>query len=83
MSSSRILQVMATDADSYANSVITYSIIDGNPSGNFLIGPQDGVIQISNLLDRESVSLSLGCSLHLLHMLYLCLFVVIVSIMCF
>lgn len=51
---SKVFQVMATDVDSYANSVITYSIIDGNFGSHFLIGPQDGTIQISNLLDRES-----------------------------
>lgn len=49
------MQVMATDADSHANSIITYSIIDGNPTGNFVIGPKDGIIQISLPLDREKV----------------------------
>ncbi|XP_076446580.1 protocadherin Fat 1-like isoform X2 [Babylonia areolata] len=50
-----VFKVMATDADSYANSVITYSIIDGNSQGHFLIGPQDGVIQVARPLDREAV----------------------------
>lgn len=47
---------MASDADGIANSVITYSIIDGNPDGNFLIGLRDGVIQIATPVDRELVT---------------------------
>ncbi|XP_076467657.1 protocadherin Fat 1-like [Babylonia areolata] len=50
-----VFKVMAVDADSYANSVVTYSIVSGNPTGNFVIDPQDGIIQIAIPIDREKV----------------------------
>ena len=47
--------MIANDIDSFVNSIITYSIENGNSAGCFRIGPQDGVILVSRQLDREKV----------------------------
>lgn len=49
-------QVTATDSDSLPNARITYSILDGNVNNQFVIDPQDGILQINSPLDRETVS---------------------------
>lgn len=48
--------VSASDNDIGVNAVVTYSIISGDPSGNFMIS-SNGDIQISSqTLDRETIS---------------------------
>ena len=48
--------VSATDNDIGVNGLVTYSIISGDPNGNFMIS-NNGEIQVSSqALDRESIS---------------------------
>ncbi|XP_069130302.1 protocadherin Fat 1-like isoform X5 [Argopecten irradians] len=54
--SSIVVRVSASDADSPPNSVLTYSISDGDRLDNFEINPKDGTIRIKTPLDRESLS---------------------------
>ncbi|CAH2300904.1 protocadherin Fat 4 [Pelobates cultripes] len=51
-----LIQVIASDADEGVNGMIRYSIIDGNPSGEFRIDTVTGVISITKPLDRERKS---------------------------
>ncbi|XP_033742919.1 LOW QUALITY PROTEIN: protocadherin Fat 1-like [Pecten maximus] len=51
-----VVKVSASDADSPPNSVLSYSISDGDRLDNFEINPKDGTIRIKTPLDRESLS---------------------------
>uniref|UniRef100_A0A8D0DTW5 FAT atypical cadherin 2 n=1 Tax=Salvator merianae TaxID=96440 RepID=A0A8D0DTW5_SALMN len=50
-----VLTVVADDKDGIMNNQITYSIVEGNPSGHFFIDPKFGQIHISKHLDREEI----------------------------
>ena len=52
---SRVVKINATDADSGANSNLSFSIVDGNINGAFGISSSNGLISTSSLLDFESV----------------------------
>lgn len=49
-------QVLANDKDGLMNNHITYSIVEGNPLGHFMIDPKAGEIYTAKHLDREEVS---------------------------
>ncbi|XP_041697235.2 protocadherin-1-like isoform X2 [Coregonus clupeaformis] len=50
----KVLDVLATDADSAANAKLTYSIImDSATKGLFEIDPKTGEVRVRNTLDRE------------------------------
>lgn len=52
---SNITVVKADDADAGINSIVTYSIIDGNEGGHFVISQTTGQITLDRQLDRETV----------------------------
>uniref|UniRef100_T1J1P1 Uncharacterized protein n=1 Tax=Strigamia maritima TaxID=126957 RepID=T1J1P1_STRMM len=52
----RVLQVVATDLDSFANSRISYFIIKGDPHGHFHVDKQNGHISVQSPLDRETIA---------------------------
>lgn len=52
---SRVVKINATDADSGANSNLSFSIVDGNINDAFGINPFNGLISTASLLDFESV----------------------------
>lgn len=51
-----VIRVMATDADSAANSVMTYSLVGGNIGDAFTIDAKEGTIKVAQGLDRETIS---------------------------
>lgn len=51
---SNITVVKADDVDAGINSILTYSIIDGNDDDKFMIFPTTGQISLVKQLDRES-----------------------------
>ncbi|XP_053399963.1 cadherin-related tumor suppressor-like [Mercenaria mercenaria] len=52
---SNITVVKADDADAGINSIVTYSIIDGNKDGHFVISQTTGQITLDKQLDRETL----------------------------
>lgn len=50
----RVLQVIADDADSGANGRVSYSISRGDPDGRFTIDVDTGYISVASALDRET-----------------------------
>ncbi|XP_048863831.1 cadherin-23 isoform X2 [Brienomyrus brachyistius] len=51
-----VTQVLAQDADSGRNSLLTYNITAGNTDGAFYINDTTGVVQVNRPLDRERVA---------------------------
>ncbi|KAM3849026.1 protocadherin Fat 2 [Vipera latastei] len=51
-----VLMVLANDKDGVMNNQITYSIVDGNSLGHFMINPKAGEIYTTKHLDREEIS---------------------------
>lgn len=51
---SRVLQVVADDADSGANGRVTYSIVRGDRDGRFAIDADTGYLSVAAPLDRET-----------------------------
>lgn len=51
-------QVMAEDLDGPLNSLVHYSIVNGDPQKQFIINRQSGEIRVNRRLDREEVSRS-------------------------
>ncbi|XP_053317380.1 protocadherin Fat 4 [Spea bombifrons] len=51
-----LIQVTASDADEGVSGMVRYSIMEGNPSGEFRIDTVTGVISIAKPLDRERKS---------------------------
>lgn len=52
----RIIQVMASDADSSPNAVLSYTILQGDRHGQFQIDKETGYISLAAPLDREMIS---------------------------
>lgn len=52
----KIIQVMASDADSIFNAKLQYEIINGDRLGHFSIDNQSGYISVAGNLDREMIS---------------------------
>ncbi|KAL4226468.1 Protocadherin Fat 4 [Mactra antiquata] len=48
-----VFNISVTDDDENENSVLTYSITNGNTDGDFIIDSGSGIIQVVNVLDRE------------------------------
>ncbi|KAK9406470.1 protocadherin Fat 2 [Crotalus adamanteus] len=51
-----VLMVLANDKDGVMNNQITYSIVEGNSLGHFMINPKAGEIYTTKHLDREEIS---------------------------
>uniref|UniRef100_A0A8C9TL15 Cadherin-related 23 n=1 Tax=Scleropages formosus TaxID=113540 RepID=A0A8C9TL15_SCLFO len=51
-----VMQVLARDADSGRNALLTYNITAGNTDGAFYINDTTGVVQVNRPLDRERVA---------------------------
>ncbi|MFT7806101.1 cadherin-23 [Arapaima gigas] len=51
-----VMQVLAQDADSGRNALLTYNITAGNTDGAFYINDTTGVVQVNRPLDRERVA---------------------------
>ncbi|XP_042145867.1 fat-like cadherin-related tumor suppressor homolog isoform X2 [Ixodes scapularis] len=52
----RIIQVIASDADSAANAALQYAIVRGDRHGQFAIDKETGYISVAASLDREMIS---------------------------
>ncbi|XP_022240676.1 fat-like cadherin-related tumor suppressor homolog isoform X3 [Limulus polyphemus] len=52
----KIIQVKASDIDSFPNSRLSYSIIGGDKHGQFIIDKDNGYIIVASQLDREMIS---------------------------
>ncbi|XP_066489731.1 cadherin EGF LAG seven-pass G-type receptor 1 [Tiliqua scincoides] len=52
---SQVLQVQATDRDRGSNSLVHYSIVNGNLKGQFFIHSTTGAISLINPLDYEAI----------------------------
>ncbi|XP_023653219.2 protocadherin Fat 2 [Paramormyrops kingsleyae] len=50
-----VMQVMAEDLDGPLNSLVHYSIVNGDPQKQFIINRQSGEIRVNRRLDREEV----------------------------
>ncbi|KAG8128509.1 hypothetical protein E2320_015344 [Naja naja] len=53
-----VFTVLANDKDGLMNNHITYSIVEGNTLGHFMIDPKAGEIYTAKHLDREETALS-------------------------
>ncbi|KAG9264646.1 protocadherin Fat 4-like [Astyanax mexicanus] len=52
---SRVCEVLAIDADSYANAQVEYRILSGNIDGVFIIDKTHGTLSTTMSLDREDI----------------------------
>ncbi|XP_037297103.1 fat-like cadherin-related tumor suppressor homolog isoform X2 [Manduca sexta] len=52
----RVLQVIADDADSGANGRVTYSVVRGDRSGRFALDADTGYLSVAAPLDREATA---------------------------
>ncbi|KAL7985839.1 hypothetical protein Chor_011005 [Crotalus horridus] len=57
-----VLMVLANDKDGVMNNQITYSIVEGNSLGHFMINPKAGEIYTTKHLDREEENSPVGTS---------------------
>ncbi|CAG7823399.1 unnamed protein product [Allacma fusca] len=54
--STSVIQIVANDLDSGANSVVSYDIISGDRMKHFKIDPFTGEVAVASALDREMIS---------------------------
>lgn len=57
-------QISASDVDSGVNSLVRYSILDGNQDHCFTVDEDSGIVTLMKKLDREKVS-TIGYMRHL------------------
>ncbi|KAM4636899.1 cadherin-23 [Discoglossus pictus] len=54
--STAITRILASDADSGRNAILTFNISAGNPDNTFFINENSGIVYVNRQLDREKVS---------------------------